>query len=81
MYHKIIFIFLIIFTLSSCSKKEEVSFTPPDESESYKIYKDALDAMNRGNFFYAAQKFSKLSNFTKSRAICQSVFDVRLLLL
>ena len=59
MYHKIIFIFLIIFTLSSCSKKEVVSFTPPDESESYKIYKDALDAMNRGNFFYAAQKFSE----------------------
>tara|TARA_Y100001970_G_C14128149_1_gene800158 strand:- start:537 stop:1379 length:843 start_codon:yes stop_codon:yes gene_type:complete len=59
MYHKIIFIFLIIITLSSCSKKEEVSLAPPDESESYKIYKDALDAMNRGNFFYAAQKFSE----------------------
>ena len=39
MYHKIIFIFLIIFTLSSCSKKEEVSF-PPDESENKKFPKE-----------------------------------------
>ena len=57
MYHKIIFIFLIIFTLSSCSKKEEVSFTPPDESESYKIYKDALDAMNRRIFLRSSKIF------------------------
>ncbi len=59
MYHKILSIILVIFIFSSCSKKEEVSVVPPDESESYKIYKEALESMNQRNFFYAAQKFSE----------------------
>ena len=59
MYQKI---FLIIFTflfISECSKKEELTFKPPDQNESYKIYKEGLDAMDRNDFFFAAKKFSE----------------------
>ena len=59
MYQKITFIFLILLFITECSKKEEISVKPPDDKESYKIYSDALEAMNEGEFFFAAQKFSE----------------------
>ncbi len=60
MYQKLILIFLLTFFLINCSKKnEDLSIKPPDEKESYKIYKEGLDAMNAGDFFFAAQKFSE----------------------
>ena len=45
--------------ISNCSKKEELSNKPPDLNQSYKIYKEGLDAMDSGDFFFAAQKFSE----------------------
>lgn len=45
--------------ISECSKKEELTFKPPDQNESYKIYKEGLDAMDRNDFFFAAKKFSE----------------------
>ncbi len=45
--------------VSNCSKKEELSNKPPDLNQSYKIYKEGLDAMDSGDFFFAAQKFSE----------------------
>ena len=59
MYQKITFIFLILLFITECSKKEEISVKPPDDKESYKMYSDALEAMNEGEFFFAAQKFSE----------------------
>ncbi len=59
MYRKITFIFLIFLFITECSKKKEISVKPPSNKESYKIYSDALDAMNEGEFFFAAQKFSE----------------------
>ena len=59
MRQKIFFIlFLFLFT-TECSKKEEISVKPPDDKESYKIYGQALEAMNEREFFFAAQKFSE----------------------
>ena len=59
MYRKLfLFFFLILFT-SECSKKEELSNKPPDEKESYKIYREGLEAMNKREFFFAAKKFSE----------------------
>jgi outer membrane protein assembly factor BamD len=58
MYQKLIFLFLI-FVLVSCSKKEPVLNIPPEEDKSFEIYKEAVEAMNDGNLFYASKKFSE----------------------
>ena len=59
MYRKIFYIFFIFLFITECSKKEEISVKPPDNKESYNIYGQALEAMNEGEFFFAAQKFSE----------------------
>ncbi len=59
MYRKIFVIFLIFLFITECSKKEEISVKPPDNKESYKIYAEALEAMNQREFFFAAKKFSE----------------------
>ena len=59
MYQKLFLALFIILFITECSKKEEISVKPPDEKESYKIYKEGLDAMEQGEFFFAAQKFSE----------------------
>jgi len=59
MYQKLLLILLLFLFITSCTKKDEVSVKPPDEKESYNIYKEGLEAMNKGEFFFAAQKFSE----------------------
>ena len=59
MYQKLIYSFLIILLISSCSKKEPELDTPPGKDKSYEIYKEAVEAMNRGDYFYASKKFSE----------------------
>ena len=60
MYRKIFLTFFLILFITDCSKKkDDLSLNPPDEKESYIIYKEGLDAMNKGEFFFAAQKFSE----------------------
>ena len=62
MYQKILFIICLFFILENCSKKEEVSTKPPDESKAIAIYEEAMEAMNKGEFFFAAKKFSEAEN-------------------
>ena len=59
MYRKIILVLFSIFFLTECAKKEEVSIKPPNEEEAYKIYEEALNAMNIGEFYFAAEKFAE----------------------
>ena len=59
MYQKLLLILFLFLFITSCAKKDEVSVKPPDEKESYNIYKEGLVAMNKGEFFFAAQKFSE----------------------
>ena len=56
---KIIFNFYNFFNCFGLFKKDELSVKPPDENEAYQIYKEGLDAMNNGDFFFAAKKFSE----------------------
>ena len=58
MYQKIFLIFFLFLLITGCSK-EEISVKPADDKESYEIYTDALEQMNKGEFFYAAQKFAE----------------------
>ena len=59
MYQKLFLLFFLLIFITECSKKEDLSVKPPEQEESYKIYNEALDAMNKGEFFFAAQKFSE----------------------
>ena len=59
MYQKLIYFFLIIFLISACSKKEVELNIPPDREQSFVIYKEAIDAMYQGEYFFASNKFSE----------------------
>ena len=53
---RIILIFFII--LLSCSK-EEAKYEPKPRSDPYKLYEDAYQAFEKGDYFYAQKKFSE----------------------
>ena len=59
MYQKLIYSILIVFLITSCSKKEPELNIPADKDKSFQIYKEAVDAMNKGDYFYASKKFSE----------------------
>ena len=52
---RILLIFFII--LLSCSK-EEAKYEPKPRSDPYKLYEDAYQAFEKGDYFYAQKKFS-----------------------
>jgi len=59
MYQKLIFSVLIILLTISCSKKEPDLNIPADKERSFEIYQEALDAMERGDYFFASKRFSE----------------------
>jgi len=59
MYQKLIYSFLITFLFISCSKKEVELNIPADKEESFVIYKEAVEAMNSGDYFFASKKFTE----------------------
>jgi outer membrane protein assembly factor BamD len=59
MYQKLIYSFLIIFFIASCSKKEPEVNRPPEKKKSFEIYDEAVEAMKDGDYFFAAKKFSE----------------------
>ena len=59
MYQKIIYLFLVIFIITACTKKEIGLNIPPNKEDSYEIYREALDAMDKGDYYYASKKFSE----------------------
>ena len=59
MYRKLTYYILIIFLFAACSKKELEVNIPPEQGKSFEIYKEAVDLMNKGDYFYASKKFSE----------------------
>jgi outer membrane protein assembly factor BamD len=60
MYQKLIYsFFLLIILITSCSKQEPEINIPADKEQSFAVYKEAIVAMNNGDYFYAAKKFSE----------------------
>ena len=57
MYQKLFYLILTIFLITSCSKDEPELNIPADKARSFEIYKEAVDAMNRGDYFFASKKF------------------------
>jgi len=59
MYQKLIYFILIIFLTLSCSKENLELNVPVTEEKAFVIYREAVDAMNKGDNFYASKKFSE----------------------
>ena len=59
MYQKLIFSFLIAVLLFSCSKEEPELNIPADKEKSFEIYREAIKAMEVGDYFAASKKFSQ----------------------
>ena len=57
MYQKLFYLILTIFLITSCSKDEPELNIPADKAKSFEIYKEAVDAMNIGDYFFASKKF------------------------
>jgi len=64
MYQKLIYLFLIFFLAVSCSKKEpETNNAPVDSIKSFELYQEAIESMNKGEYFFAAKQFSEAESF------------------
>ena len=59
MHSKLIISFFVFFLFFSCSKKEPEINIPAEKDKSLEIYQEAVDAMNRGDLFFASKKFSE----------------------
>ena len=59
MYQKLIHLLLIFFLIISCSKEEPELNIPASTDQSFVIYKEAVEAMKKGNYLRASEKFSE----------------------
>ena len=60
MYHKIILIFILSFSLLSCSQNKDIEYEiNKDKVDPYKLYEEGFDAFSKGDYFYAEKKFSE----------------------
>ena len=59
MFTRIFSPFILILFLFSCSKKDEFVYEPSNRNDPYKLYKEAFDAFEENDFFYASKKFSE----------------------
>ena len=58
MYQKIFIIFILIFSIQSCSKNEP-GYEPKSKIDAYKTYQEGLAAFEKRDYFYAEKKFSE----------------------
>ncbi len=59
MFRKILFYFFILFLFFSCSKKDDVKILDKSiQDQGVEIYKEGVQAMEDGDFFYASKLFS-----------------------
>ena len=59
MLQRIVLIFLLIFSLLSCSKNKKLEYEALNEIDPYQIYQEGYIAFEKGDYFYANKKFSE----------------------
>ena len=64
MLKNLLILLFSIFLLFSCSKKNEISLVsePNDEESMINVYKEAVDALKKGDAYYAGKKFKEAEN-------------------
>ena len=63
MFKNLLVLLLSIFLLFSCTKKNKetvISAEPTDEEKAISIYAEAVDALKKGDSFYASKNLRKL---------------------
>ena len=58
MCRKLIILISILFITSNCSK-DELAYEIKDQVDPYKLYEEAYNAFEKGDYFYADKKFSE----------------------
>ena len=56
---KIFSTLIVIISLLSCSKNNELVYEPTSKVDPYKLYQEGLEAFNENQFFFASKKFSE----------------------
>jgi len=59
MIYKIFLTFSLVIFLLSCSKKEPIYKSNDNQKISYEIYREAIIAFDKNDFFFASKKFSE----------------------
>ena len=73
MFSRFFLILFLLLVFFSCSKKDDLIYKPSDRSDPYLLYKEALNAFENNDFFYANKKFSEAElNFDKPELAAKS---------
>ena len=59
MLQRIVLIFLLTFSLQSCSKDKKLEYEAANEVDPYQVYQEGYIAFEKGDYFYANEKFSE----------------------
>ena len=62
MYQKLLYFILILFLSFACSKDKVVVDRPADKDQSFETYYQAVEEMNKGDYFFASKKFIEAEN-------------------
>ena len=73
MTKKVFLFFILVFFLSTCSKKENLEYEKSKRIDPYLIYEEALEAFNKKNYFFASKKFDVAElNFSNAELAAKS---------
>ena len=73
MIRKIFLFFILVFFLTACSKKENLEYEKSKRIDPYLVYKEALEAFDRKDYFFASKKFDEAElNFSNTELAAKS---------
>ena len=58
MFHKLFYLLLLVMLNFGCSKEDPPINKPAKHEKSFEIYKEAVDSLESGDYFYASKKFA-----------------------
>ncbi len=59
MFHKLFYLLLLVMLNFGCSKEDPPINKPAKHEKSFEIYKEAVDSLESGDYFYASKKFAE----------------------
>ncbi len=62
MFKKLLILLISIFFIFSCTKKEKLKVDPSNEELAITVYAEAIDALKKGDAYYAAKKFKEVES-------------------